>query len=162
MRMRRFSASILIICLAIPIHTFAQVPDNSNRQWPVVTSLQANGKLEIHLKNGTKAKGALNGLSETGLTLSDKTGTTSIDRADILKIYVVRSRKPLKATAIGAGVGAAAGAVVGAASPDTSFSVISKTEAAVFTTALGTVLGAITGLTIGLIRHKRLLIYQNP
>src|SRR5215211_4214822 len=93
--LRRLTASILIAFFATATPTFAQLSDNPNRQWSAVSFLQAGVGLQIQLKDGRKAKGNLDETSATGLTLSNKNSTTSIDRAEILKIFLVGGRTPV-------------------------------------------------------------------
>jgi hypothetical protein len=155
-------ASFLIVFLAIPMETMAQAQAGSNREWSAVTSLRLGSKLEIRLKNGGKTKGVLNDISETGITLSDKAISTSIKREDISDVYLVSGGSVLKPMAIGAGVGGGAGAIIGAATGDCNNScIVSDGDVTAILAGIGAVAGTVTGLTIGLLRHKRTLIYKN-
>jgi hypothetical protein len=163
--MRYFTASILIVCLAIPNKTLAQGADNSKRQWSAVTLLQVGSKLEIQLKDGQKAKGTLVETSETGLTLSDRTGARHINGTDVLKLYSVGRRTLGRTAAIGAGVGAGSGVAIGVTAAlttgcgDHGGACI---EGPIFLAVAGIMIGAITGLALGIIRQKRFLIYESP
>jgi hypothetical protein len=116
------------------------------------------GKMDVRLKDRSKAEGVLTGTSESGLTLVNKTKTISIERANIQRLYLVRGRSTSTAVAIAAGVGAGGGAVVGAAATrnDSWF----RGPAILVIAAVGAIAGAVTGLIIGRTHNNRLLIYE--
>ena len=155
--MRQFVAWLLVLCVSGLPHTRAQSTNNPARQWSAVTGLKNGEKLGIQLKDGRKLEGVLLDSTESGLKIVNKVNTVSIDRAEIRKLYVVRGRSTSTKVAIGAGVGAGAGAITGVAVTDDAWF---RGPAILVITALGTVIGIVTGWVVGRTHGNRLLIYE--
>lgn len=137
----------------------------ASREWSAVKSLRVGDELVVLTRNDVTVKGKLDAVSDAGLTLSRKNKTSSLDRADVRRVYRVKGRSVGRATLIGLGVGTGAGAAVGGVVAATAESTESGEEllpVMVFG-AGGAIIGTLAGLTTGLFRRKkRALVYEAP
>jgi hypothetical protein len=158
--MRNILSCLIAVILAMPSSASAQSVGNNG--WAAVATSPAGQNLQVELKSGKTVKGKLSSASESGLTLLRGKTKENIERADVRRIYRKGGKSVGKSTLIGAGVGGAGGAIVGTAAGGDGKGIMSfsrKGGAAVFGVA-GAAIGAITGLVIGLVRHKKTLIYE--
>jgi hypothetical protein len=82
--------------------------------WGTVKALPPGTELEVKLDDGKKLKGRLLEVSDTTLRLSRKDEITSLDRANLLKVYQLlpRSGEFVRfATSTGAALGAGVGVI---------------------------------------------------
>lgn len=121
--------------------------------------------LSVQMNSGKKLKGPLKAASESTLLLEQKGKVLEIQRADIVSVAVVGTRKSAtRSTLIGAGVGAGAGAVIGAAAARPKQGDIINVQAvgAVVFGTIGLVGGGVVGYLTGRNRHKETRIYDAP
>ena len=159
MRMRTLVSCLIAVMLALPLEGIAQTANN----WKSVTSLQSGQKVIVELKDGKKLKRKFGHASETSVTLLSGKNTEDVARTDIRKVYRETGASKGKSTLVGAGVGGGAGAIFGAAalgSDDKGWFSITRSEAAGVVGIFGASVGAVTGFVVGLVRHKKTLIYE--
>jgi len=70
-------ACVLVFLLLAPDFAIAQ---NPSQQWTVLERLSATDKLVVELKGGQKVKGTFSVVSDTSLTVSDKSKTRDVSR----------------------------------------------------------------------------------
>ena len=133
--------------------------------WNSLSAVPPGDDLVVQLKNNQIVKGRLHAVSDAGLTLSRGNRTTDIRRDEVARVQRITGGSVSKATAIGAGIGGAAGAAVGGglggALTDGGAAGTVVGVAFVFS-GLGAGIGAGVGAITGLVRKKRVLIYQAP
>ena len=133
---------------------------NVNNEWSRLNTVVSGSRLAVKLKNGKTVEGKLNGISDTGLSLSVKDKPVEAKREDVLSVYQIMKKSATKATLIGMGVGAGVGAGIGVAgSNDNSFANLDHAVTAGLA-VLGAGAGALAGYLIGRSGRKRVLIYQ--
>jgi hypothetical protein len=158
--MKNILSCLIILVLAMPSEARAQGVGNNS--WAGIATSPAGQNLQVELKSGKTIKGKLSSASEAGLTLVSGKTMENIERAEIRRIYRDGGKSVGKSTLIGAGVGGAGGAIVGAAAggDNKGFISFSRKETAAAVGVVGAAIGAITGLVIGMARHKKTLIYE--
>jgi hypothetical protein len=124
--------------------------------WDAIRALLPKDELTITLKDGSRKKGKLTGVTDTALTLSQGKNLAEINRETIFQIYhaVPRSR------GLGTGIGAAVGAGIGVAglTNDRGSEGVSAGAAIVAVVVLAGI-GALIGRGIAR-SQKRALIYE--
>ena len=161
MSMQKILSYVIVVILAAPLNGLAQ---NVSATWTTVTALQPLQKLIVELKSGKTVKGEFGSASDSGLTLVRGNKMENVDRTEIRKIYQDGGTSATKSTLIGAAVGGGGGAVLGAAAgggcSPRSFICFTRAEAAGAIALVGVSVGAISGLVIGKVHHKKTLLYE--
>ena len=156
--MRKAATWLVIILLAQQSIIFAQKSsDPPTGTWSDVQALQAGDELTIKLKDGRSIKGRLDGVSDSGLTVSGGKGETVLGREGIFRIYRRVPKSHNRAMAIGAAIGGGLG-VAGGASSDGAGD-LSQPASTVLTGAVFAGVGALIGRAVSG-GKKRVLIYQ--
>jgi hypothetical protein len=158
--MKNILSCLVAIILAMPSPAWTQ--SVVNKSWGAIATSPAGQPLQVELKSGKTIKGKLSSASESGLTLVLGKTMANVERAEIRRIYRDGGKSVGKSALIGAGVGGAGGAIVGAATggDGKGFISFSRKETAAAGGVIGAAVGTITGLVIGIARHKKTLIYE--
>jgi len=96
--------------------------------------------------NAKNHSGTFVNVSDTAITYQDVAGQQTIPKQDLLTVSLVRSKRRLQNTLIGAGVGAGAGAGVGAAVWENHGWFRGKGTGAAVCAGIGLIVGTITGV----------------
>jgi hypothetical protein len=155
------------LCIALLIVSAGNAQTGSRNDWTMVQQLRPGDKLAVWLKSGETVKGVFAASTETTLSLSEKTGTTEVERNNIAKVHRVSGKSIGTYTIIGTGIGAAAGAVTGASLGDNCSSgkwgcPIGRANMALAGAGLFAIIGTGVGLILGLSGHHGDLIYEAP
>ena len=150
---------IVLGLLGTPTTSLAQATDPiATGMWAGVERVPPGEKLLVKLKDGTKLKGRLRSVSDTGLSLSRRNKTMDVDRERVQQIFRLMPKSATKSALIGAGAGAAGGAAIGAVA---GRDWVIKTAASVpIGATLFGVIGSVVGYAVGKARQKRVLIYD--
>ena len=129
---------------------------NADPAWERVSKIKSQQKIEVHLRDGKKLKGAFVQADESGILVRIKADKSmQIGREEILRI---RSLSWGKVALIGMGIGAGAGAVLGGVKPPVHDAGASLAGNVVGVAAVGGLIGFVTGAGVG----KGQTIYQSP
>lgn len=153
----------LAILLAMPPVVYGQVLREPTHDWATLMTLHPGEQLYVTLTDGKKVEGKLISISETTLALSGGNKTTDLNSVDILRIYRKAGRSFKKPVLIGALVGGAAGSVVGIAAGSCKphdFLCFDRSITIPVGAGVGTIVGILTGVTIGVFHHRKALIYE--
>lgn len=153
----KFVTLSLIVCLIAPPAAFAQ---ESNTNWAVLKVIPSGQLLLVKTASGKSLKGRLQRINDSALELSVKDKNVTVQSAEVLRVYCLRGRQALKGTLIGAAVGTAGGATIGAIGGRGEDFILDQKAITAICAAVGFILGSITGLVVGLTRHKKELVYQ--
>lgn len=107
------SLVIAVLVLGIPSLSSAQADKSS---WTNLTALQPGQKIQVVERNSKKASGIFSMVTDSAITLHQKSGEQTIQRQDVRIVRLMKNNHRLRNTLIGAGVGAGVGAGIGAAS----------------------------------------------
>ena len=131
--------------------------------WTLVEAVQPGENLEIKLDNGDTRSGKFNSLTATMLIVSKGNSLIETERTRIRKVFRVGGRKVGKSTAIGLAIGAGTGAAIGGVVAATDGPAESGEEGLpiVQLAAVGAIIGTVGGLISGLVRRKKVLIYES-
>jgi hypothetical protein len=102
----------LICVLGTSSILWSQSPQVS---WQNLKSLHAGEKIQVLEVNSTKITAAFVSVSYAAISVQGKAGEKTIDRQDVRSIKLMKNKRRLRNTLIGAGVGAGAGAGITAA-----------------------------------------------
>jgi hypothetical protein len=150
-----FSLSLLLV---LPHAAFAQQSaDPADSPWASVKLVPPGDEMEINLKDGKTINGRLVNATDKALVISRGDRTTTIDQANVQKVYRKVPKSGITRTQIGTLTGMAAGAALGGglgASQDVDVGWTIPIFA-----LMGAGIGAIAGSMSGG-RRVKVLIYQ--
>jgi hypothetical protein len=143
----------LICILAVPCASWAEGTQSS---WQSLNAIQAGWKIQVVETNANKDIGKLVSVSDTAISLQEKSGEKSIQRTDVRSVKLMKNRHRLRNTGLGAAIGVGAGAGIGAAawSPGGWFG--GRGVGA----AIGAVLGVLIGVAVGAALPEHDTIYR--
>jgi hypothetical protein len=160
-KLRNVVICMLALIMVVPPDAWTQSPPLNN--WTTVVAVPAGQKLVIELNSGKRLNGKLGAVSETGLSIVRGKKSEDISRSDIRKVHRESGASLGKSTLIGAGIGGGSGAIIGAAGggcDGRGFICFSRGETAAALGVVGASIGSVAGLVIGMVRHKKTLIYE--
>ena len=109
----KFQKVALILILAASQTLVAQAASQQPDGWNVVRAIPVGEQLLVELKDGKQNKGKLSAVSETELTLLKGSQSTTLNHANIRRIFRLVGKTRGQSTLKGAGIGAATGAGIG-------------------------------------------------
>ncbi len=122
---------------------------------PGLSALKSGQKIQIVELNGKKHSGTFESVSDSTIAIRLTAGEASVPLQDVRSVKLVTKRR-LRNTLIGLGVGGGAGAAIGAALGPSHGFIIGKGYSALFVGALG----AIGGTTVGVLLPPHETVYQ--
>jgi hypothetical protein len=146
------SLLIAACVLSIPCVSSAQA---GNSSWSNLSKLSSGQKIEVVQMNSKKDTGTFLNVTDTAITLEEKSGEQTIRKQDVHIVKLMKNEHRLRNTLIGAAAGVGVGAGIGAAShrPCTTPSQsalfgcldLGRGPQAAFGALVGLVGGAVTG-----------------
>lgn len=153
----------LIFALVLPGNIFGQTAiAQDHRDWISLAAVQPGSKVEVKLKDGETLRGLFKTVSDSSLALTRDEKTVDLEKGRIAVVLQVgRSlKKPvLIGTAIGAGAGAGVGIAAGGCDSHDIVCLDRKTAVPIGAAVCGLV-GALSGLLVGLVRQHKVVVYQ--
>ena len=114
------------------------------------------------MKSGETVEGKLSFVSDTGLTLLRKGTGVELRRDGVRRVHRVGGTSVKKATLMGLAIGAGTGAAIGTGVAVSEEHESGEAAMPVFVIgAGGAIIGTLTGLAMGLVGRKRVLIYES-
>ncbi len=110
-------------------------------------ALKSGQKIQIVETNGKKHSGNFESVSDSAIAIREAAGEASVPLQDVRTVKLVTKRR-LRNTLIGLGVGGGAGAAIGAAIGPSNGFIIGKGYSALFVGALGAVGGTVVGVLL--------------
>ena len=153
---------ILIIVLAMPASLSGQTTTGQDRKWVTLTAVQPGSGIAVKMKDGETFKGNFIGVSETSVSLTRNSKTVDLEKDKIAIVWSVKRsfKKPvLIGTAIGAGAGVGIGVAAGGCNPHDILCFDRKATVPIGAAAFG-IVGALSGLIVGLLHHHQVVVYQ--
>ncbi len=154
---------MLVLTVGQPVVLAQDAGQDVLGAWDMVEAVPVDDRLEVRLKNGETIRGKVESVSGTVLVLLKDNSPVTIERNRISKVYREGGKKIGKSTLIGLAIGAGAGAAIGGVVAATD----GPTESGeghlpiVQFGGVGAIFGTIAGLTTGLLRRKKVLIYES-
>jgi hypothetical protein len=136
---------------------------DSNSDWRLLPSIPAGQEIVVKISSGKSLKGAFQRAADATLELTVDGKHVELQSTEISRVYVLRGRQTLKGTFIGMAVGTGAGTALGAIGcrhSEQGWEIISQGACTAMGAGLGLVVGSVTGLAIGVSRHKKELVYK--
>ncbi len=127
--------------------------------WSSLTGLNAGQKIQIVDTQSKKHSGIFVSASDTAISFSETTGDHSIEKQNLRSVTLMENKHRLRNTLILTGIGAGVGAGIGAAATGHGGSIILSVSHAKGA-GVGAVLGAVGGVTVGLLLPSHHTIYS--
>jgi len=153
---------ILMIVLAMPASLSGQTATGQDRKWAALAGIQPGSGVELKMKDGEAFKGNFIGVSETSVSLTRDSKTVDLEKDKIAMVWTVKRsfKKPvLIGTAIGAGAGVGIGIAAGGCKPRDILCFDRKATVPIGAAVFG-IVGALSGLVVGLLHHYKIVVYQ--
>jgi hypothetical protein len=133
------------ICIALVAGLVAHAKDRPSSDWASVAQIAVGKRIEVRLKDGSKASGTLVRAGQQDVVVRTKDRETVYDKTTVARVRVrkglSRTAKVLVGTAAGAAIGGGIGAVIGTSYDDGSI--------AALVAGIGTGAGAGIGAAVG-------------
>jgi hypothetical protein len=157
--MLRTIAVLLLFSLVLEPIGFAQDQSSNAPTWSVLNSMPVGQKLQVDAKEGKSIRGTLDGIGDNALEMTVDGKAVSLKSEQIRRIYILRGRSVTKRALIGMAAGAGGGAAVGGIAARKDNWIISQGAVIAAFAGAGAVIGALTGLALGM-RQKKDLVYE--
>ena len=160
MRAIRFSMFLMVLgLLGTATDSLAQAPGElATGMWTRVQAVPPGDELVVKLTDGKKVKGRVSSVSDTGLALLRGKRTVDFDREQVLQVYRLVPKSPMRHTLLGALGGFGAFAVGHAALLPDEPAPTHGADAVLAPVSAG--IGAAVGYAIGRRAKRRVLIYN--
>jgi hypothetical protein len=160
--MKKCAVYVLLVVMFSQV-TSAQAPAEGGSDWAAVTSLKSGSSVKVDFKDGKTWNGKLNTATMENIFITRNKALAEIARPEIATLY--RTQGSIGNSAglgglIGAGSAAALGYIAGNSCKGGQFCPFSKGKFAAGGALLGAGLGTAIGLLIGVVRHKKTVVYQ--
>lgn len=100
----------VLIALAFLVWTDSTLSAQTSTDWTSLKGILTPGtRVRVDLAQRRHFEGNVIAVTDTALSLARKAGTTTVDKADVVRVYRLVGRSSHRNTWLGAGVGAAVG-----------------------------------------------------
>jgi hypothetical protein len=139
--------NLLLLTCVLGIVCCASTAQTNQPALAKLGALKPGEKIQIVETNSKKHTGAFESVSESAIAIRETAGEGSVPLQDVRSVKLITKRR-LRNTLIGLGVGGGAGAAIGAGIGPSNGFIIGKGYSALFVGALGAIGGTVVGVLL--------------